>query len=143
MNPQELTVNILNDNQEKLNSSVVELMNNRLDGNVHKSASAYTTEQVTGSMYVVDWNLYKSKCRHLKELKVPQVGPKPIVDLLSGVDHADLLYSIEDIRGRPLRMAVNSIALPWNYQALSNGPALLAKHREITTEVSRTCQGLW
>ena len=32
--------------------------------------------------------------------KVPTSGARPIVDLLIGVDHADLLYSLEDVRGR-------------------------------------------
>ena len=42
--PHELTVKVLNDNQEKLNSSIVEFTINSLDGRVHKQASAYTTE---------------------------------------------------------------------------------------------------
>ena len=42
--PHELTVKVLNDNQEKLNSSIVEFMINSLDGRVHKQTSAYTTE---------------------------------------------------------------------------------------------------
>ena len=37
----------------------------------------------------------------LRAHKVPTSGPRPIVDLLIGVDQADLLYSLEDVRGRP------------------------------------------
>ena len=59
--PHELTVKVLNDNQEKLDSSVVEFMINSLDGKVRKPASAYTTERVTGHIQVVDWSFYKSK----------------------------------------------------------------------------------
>lgn len=62
--PHELTVKVLNDNQEKLNFSIVEFMINSLDGRVHKQASAYTTERVTGNMQVLNWNLYKSKWKH-------------------------------------------------------------------------------
>ena len=72
-----------------------------LTGKVCKQASAYTTERVTGNMPVVDWSLYKSKWKHLKSIKFPQVGPRPIIDLLIGVDHADLLYPLEDVRGKP------------------------------------------
>ena len=84
--PHELTVKVLNDNQEKRNSSIVEFMINSLDGRVHKQASPYTTERVTGNMQVLNWNLYKSKWKHLERIKFPQVGPRPIVDLLIGVD---------------------------------------------------------
>lgn len=38
---------------------------------------------------------------HLKGIKLPQVGPRPIVDLLIGADQAHLLYSLEDVRGKP------------------------------------------
>ena len=98
--PHELTVKVLNDNQEKLDSSVVEFMINSLDGKVREPPSAYTTERVTGHMQVVDWSLYKSNLKHFKCIKFPQVGPRPIVDLLIGVDQADLLYSLEDVRGK-------------------------------------------
>ena len=89
--PHELTVKVLNDNQEKLNSLIVEFTINSLDGRVHKQASAYTTELVTGNTQVLNWNLYKTKWKHLERIKFPQVGPRPIVDLLIGVDQADLL----------------------------------------------------
>ena len=111
--PQELTVNVLNDNQEKLNSLVVEFTISSLDGTVRKLASAYTTRRVTGSMHVVDWNRYKSKWKHLKALKFPQVGPRPIVDLLIGVDLSDLLYSIEDVRGGPGEPIARLTPLGW------------------------------
>ena len=111
--PHELTVKVLNDNQEKLDSSVVEFMINSLDGKVRKPASAYTTERVTGHMQVVDWSLYKSKWKHLKGIKFPQVGPRPIVDLLIGVDQADLLYSLDDVRGKPGEPIARLTPLGW------------------------------
>ena len=76
---------MLKDNQEKLNSSIVEFMINSLDGRVHKQASTYTTKRVTGNMQVLNWNLYKTKWKHLENEKFPQVGPRSIVDLLSVV----------------------------------------------------------
>ena len=54
--PQELTVKVLNDNQGKLDSSIVEFTINSLDSKVQKLAPAYTTEQVTGNMQIVEWN---------------------------------------------------------------------------------------
>lgn len=52
--PHELTVNVLNDNQEKFETTVVEFKVSILNGRVSKLASAYTTEKVTGNMEVVN-----------------------------------------------------------------------------------------
>ena len=97
--PHELAVKVLNDNQEKLNS-IVEFTINSLDGRVDKRASAYMTERVMGNMQVLNWNMYKAKWKHLEHIKFLQVEPRPIVYLLIGVDQADLLYSLEDVRGK-------------------------------------------
>ena len=83
--PHELTVNVLNDNKETLATAVVEFMISSSDRKVSKLASAYTVERVTGSMQVVDWSKHKHKWKHLKGIKFPQAGPRPIVDLLIGL----------------------------------------------------------
>ena len=67
--PQELTVKVLNNNQEKLDSAVLEFTINSLDGKLRKQAPAYTTDRVTSNMQVVDWSLYKSKWKHLNSHK--------------------------------------------------------------------------
>ena len=64
-------------------------------------------------MKVLNWNLYKTKWKHLEHIKFPQVGPSPIVDLLIGVDQADLLYSLEDVRGRPGEPIARLTPLGW------------------------------
>lgn len=48
----------------------------------------------------IEANTSTSGCA-LKGIKLTQVGPRPIVDLLIGADQADLLYSLEDVRGKP------------------------------------------
>jgi len=112
--PHELTVKVLNDNKEKLNSSIEEFAINSLDGRVHKQASTYTTERVTDNMQVLNWNLYKTRWKHLEPIKFPQVGPRPSADLLIGVDQADLLYSLEDVRGRPGESIDRLTPLGWH-----------------------------
>ena len=99
--PRELTVNVLNDNQEKFETTVVECTISSLNGKVSKLASAYTTERVTGNMEVVNWRRYQSKWKHLQGIEFPQVGPRTTVDLLIGVDQVDLLYSLRDVKGQP------------------------------------------
>ena len=111
--PHELTINVPNDNQERLDTTVVEFMISSCDGKVSKLASAYTAERVTGNMQVVDWSKHKHKWMHLKGIKFPQVGSKPIVDLLIGADQADLLYSLEDVRGKPGEPIARPTPLGW------------------------------
>ena len=64
-------------------------------------------------MQVVDWNVYKSKWKHLRGIKFPPVGPRPILDLLIGVDQSDLLYSLEDVRGQPGEPIARLTPLGW------------------------------
>ena len=110
---QELTVNVLNDNQEKFETTVVEFTISSLNGRVSKLASAYRTEKVTGSMEVVNWRRYQSKWKHLQGIKLPQVGPRTTVGLLIRVDQADLLYSLKDVKGRPGEPIARLTPLGW------------------------------
>ena len=41
------------------------------------------------------------------------MGPRPIVDLLIGVDQADLLYSLEDVRGKAGEPIARLTPLGW------------------------------
>ena len=56
----ELTVKVLNDNHERIISSIVEFTISSLDGRVHKPVSAYMTERVTGNMAVCGLELVES-----------------------------------------------------------------------------------
>ena len=62
---------------------------------------------------MVDWSKYKHKWKHPKGIKFPQVGPRPTVDLLIGVDQADLLYSLRDVRGEPGEPIARLTPLGW------------------------------
>ena len=64
-------------------------------------------------MNVIDWNMCAREWPHLKGLNFPQLGLRPIVDLLIGLDCADLHYSFKDIRGRPGQPIARLIPLGW------------------------------
>ena len=78
-----------------------------------KTISAFTAERVTGKMRVIDWGKYVAKCTHLKEIKFPSPGIRPIVDLLIGVDYAELHYSFKDVRGQPGEPVARLTPLGW------------------------------
>ena len=63
--------------------------------------TAFTTHRATGNMNVIDWNVCSQKWSHLKGLKFHNLGPRPIVDILIGLDCIALHYSIKDINGKP------------------------------------------
>lgn len=52
-------------------------------------------------MNVVDWYKYKKQWPHLKNVDIQRCAAKPIVDILTGTDHADLHFTLEEVRGRP------------------------------------------
>ena len=96
---QKATVNVLNGQVKTFVTMPVDFELKSLDGQVIHNVSAFTTEKVTGDMEVVDWNQYASKWKHLREITFPNIDRTTTVDLLIGVDHADLLYSKQEVRG--------------------------------------------
>lgn len=93
---------MLNENQKKPDTSVVEFGISSLEGITHKKASAYTTKRVTGNIQVIDWNFYKTKCGHLEDIKFLPVGYQTIVELLIGVNHSELLYWLPEPDSNPV-----------------------------------------
>ena len=71
-----------------------------MDGNVDMMLDVYTTREVTGDLQVVDWKNEASRWKHLKGIEFPSVGVRPTVDILIGLDYAELHFSIKDVRGR-------------------------------------------
>ena len=58
--------------------------------------------QITCVLLIRIYTVCAREWPHLKGLRFPQLGPRPIVDLLIGIDCADLHYSFKDIRGSQL-----------------------------------------
>ena len=97
--PQKVTVNVLNGQTETFETTPVEVELESLDGNVKTKLSAFTAERVTGDMEVISWKKHAARWSHLKGIQFPNPGIRPIVDLLIGVDYAELHFSFKDIRG--------------------------------------------
>ena len=99
--PKRVTVNVLNGQTETFETTPVEFELESMNGNVATKMSAFTAERVTGSMKVIDWEKHVGKWSHLKGIQFPDPGKRPNVDLLIGVDYAELHYSFKDVRGQP------------------------------------------
>ena len=64
-------------------------------------------------MRVTDWSTCAERWPHLKETRFHQLGSRPIVDLLIGLDSADLHYSFKDVRGEPGQPIARFTSLGW------------------------------
>ena len=102
---EEMIVNVLNGNQTKFHTTVVDFKITSMDGEVSKAASAYTTERVTGDMNVVDWNLYK--------ITVELPEGHHLTASRTTTSYQDLLYSIRDVRGKPGEPIARLTPLGW------------------------------
>ena len=99
---QRVNVSVLNGAVETFETTPIDCFVESLDGKSY-TITAFTTTRVTGNMNVIDWNMCAREWPHLEGLNFPQLGPRSIVDLLIGLDCADLHYSFKDIRGSQLQ----------------------------------------
>ena len=51
---------------------------------------AFTVNNVTGNLKAVNWEKMIKSWRHLRNIEFPNVGQKPKIDILIGVDYAEL-----------------------------------------------------
>ena len=88
---QKVSVNVLNGRESSFNSIEVEMTLESVDGRQQLKASAFTTPQhVTGKLRATDWMQEGKKWEHLKGIAFPQPVQPNKVDLLIGLDCADI-----------------------------------------------------
>ncbi|XP_070547931.1 uncharacterized protein [Ptychodera flava] len=103
--PQRVDVNVLNGQIETCETMPVEVGLESVNGRVDMKVTAFTN--------VVDWSKYAGRWSHLDGISFPKLGSKPIIDILIGMDYADLHYSYRDIRGRPGEPIARLTPLGW------------------------------
>ena len=119
--PQKVTVNVLNGQTETFETTPVEFELESMNGKVATKMIAFMAERVTGSMKVIDWEKHVGKWSHLKGIQLPDPGKGPIVDLLIGVDYAELHYSFKDVRGQPGEPVARLTPLGWTCTGTVSG----------------------
>ena len=108
-----VTVNVLNGQEDTFETMPVECGIESLDGRINMKITAFTANRVTGNMKAVNWARYTKNWNHLKDIKFRYLGPRRIVDILIGIDYADLHYSIKDVRGKPGEPVARLTPLGW------------------------------
>ena len=148
---QQVTVNVLNGQIKTFDTMPVEFELESLNGLVDMKMSAFTAARVTGNMNVVEWSDLARKWEHLRGIEFWRVGPRPIVDILIGLDHVDLHYSYRDIRGNPGEPIARLTPLGWTCISGSNGKTLqtnfgrmyLTHGQSTTDEIAPILQKFW
>ena len=84
-----------------------------VDGRTSTRVSAFTTTRMNRDMRPIDWKVQATKWKHLQGINFPYLGPRPIVDMLIGIDYAELHYSIKGIRGQPGESVARQTPLGW------------------------------
>ena len=98
---EKVSVNVLNGQAETFDTKPVSVELKSVTGSLSMIVNAYMVNKVTGNMPVVNWNKYKKQWPHLRNIDFPSSPRRPIVDMLIGLDCADLLHAQEEVRGRP------------------------------------------
>ena len=122
---QKVNVSVLNGHCEQLNTMPVEMQLESLDGKVKMKIEAFTTKRVTGNMKAVDWRPVANRWKHLQGIPLPNVGPRPIIDILIGLDYAELHCSLEEVCGQPGEPIARRTPLGWTCVGNTTG---LQKH---------------
>ena len=130
---QKVKVNVLNGQVETFETTPVECILESLCGKSFK-ITALTTNQVTGNMRVTDWSTCADRWPHLKGIAFQQLGSRPIVDLLIGLDSVDLHYSFKDIKGEPGQPIARLTPLGWTCV----GDLGETDQHSVTTNFART-----
>ncbi len=77
----------------------------------HVNLKAWSLASICQPIETVPWPEIKSKWRHLEKLDLKSVGGE--VDILLGLDHADLLVPLEVKTGRPKEPVAKKTSFGW------------------------------
>jgi len=108
-----ITVSVLNGQYEVFDTMPVEVILQSVDGAVSQRIVAFTTDRVTGNLKAIDWRKHNSQWPRLHGIEFPKLGSRNTVDLLIGIDYADLHSSRTEILGRPGQLVVRLTPLGW------------------------------
>jgi len=108
-----ISVSVLNGQCEVFDTMAVDVELQSLDRATSVTISAYTTNKVTGSLTAVDWRKHGHKWKHLQQIKFPNILSPSTIDLLIGLDNADLHLAEKEVHGKPGEPIARLTPLGW------------------------------
>ena len=127
----------------------VEFQLESLDRKVKTKIQAFTVNRVTGNLKAVNWAVMARKWKHLKDIKFPSVGPKPTIDILIGVDYADLHCAHMEVKGGSNELVARLTPLGWTCvggfsgQPFSSHFVMSVSDSKDLVELNNTIRKLW
>ena len=109
----EITVGTMGGAKRTFPSEAVSLVIESADQRTSRSIQAFTAANVTGAMRAVQWQKFAPEWKHLKGLAFSQPSSRKTVDMLIGIDHADLHASIREVSGKPGEPIARLTPLGW------------------------------
>lgn len=98
---QTVKVHVLNNSVETFQTMPLKIEIESVNGQFTKEIEVKSSPRsVTGNYQVENWRASRDNWPHLAECDFASPAKDGLVDLLLGVDHADLRYSFVDIRGK-------------------------------------------
>ena len=107
-----LSVNGLNGQTQVLQSSSVQVELTSIDKSYTTTVTAQTLDRVAGNLEAVNWHKVQQEWAHLKGVRLPEMTNTHI-DMLIRVDHAELHYSLAEIRGQQGEPIARLTKLGW------------------------------
>ena len=98
---QTVKVNVLNNSVETFQTMLLIVEIESINGQFTKEIEVKTCPRtITGNYRAEDWRINQTKWPHLARCDFPPPAKDGLVDLLIGVDNAELHYSFVDVRGK-------------------------------------------
>ena len=110
---EEITVGTMGGAQRTFQTEEVTFVLESLDGRTSRAISCFTAERVTGPLQAVEWRKIAPEWGHLKRLPFPKVGRKKTIDILIGLDQAELHAAVKEVCGKPGEPLARLTPLGW------------------------------
>ena len=89
-----LTVSTLVDQGTKVDSGLVTITIESLDGKVRQQVGARTLNTFCDNLSIPNWRRYGRQWSHLRGIDFPKLPGRKTVDILIGADHPELTLSL-------------------------------------------------
>ena len=129
-----VNIGVLNGRSESLETTPVEFALESIHSKVDMKIHAFTADRVTRNMKAINWRSFANKWNHLKGIAFPIIGARPIIDILIGIDYADLHCSIQERKGKSGEPIARLTPLGWTCVGHING----LMQRSVQTNFIRT-----
>ena len=111
---QKVKVEVINGDVKAIDSEVVKIGLESVDGQVKRRVEVFTVTSVTGDLKVADWCEQASRWDHLKDINFPEISSSPYVDMLIGRDQADLHICLQEVFSQRREPIARLTPLGWN-----------------------------